>query len=214
MIASPAADRSIHESAAPAAATTPEARLERAIATFFRREAREESPDGEWQDGIWQPTPSERRPCCGEIAPTPGNKQALEAHCRTILHVAARFDVPATDLKRAVRAARSRVTPSGEERTSSEQKPQAEVFFEASSAAREEAYSALRSEAARFAPIQQGLLEIDGNDPDAVISLLEGAGEGLERYVLALEYATQVETAYRFALAAVEKYRSLKKVAD
>ncbi|HEV7667289.1 MAG TPA: hypothetical protein VGS22_02115 [Thermoanaerobaculia bacterium] len=176
-----------------------------AVETFLARELRQTSPDGDWQEGIWLPAPEERRACCEEIAPTAANKQALEAHCRTILHVAALFDVPATVLKRAVRVERERVAHRGSD------KPQAEVFFEASSAAREEAYAQLRKEATRFVPVQERLQAIGKEDPEALAALLEAAGIGLERYVLALEYATQTETAYRFAQAARDKFRSFQE---
>jgi hypothetical protein len=187
------------------------ARLGQAVETFLRRESRSESPVGEWQEAIWRPDPEEQRACCGEIAPAPRNKQALEAHCRTILHIASLFDVPVTDLKRAVRATRGRARL-GLERSGPEPgKPLAERFFEASSTTRNEAYTALRSEAARFASVQQSLLSIGTEEPHALAALLESAGTGLERYVLALEYAAQVETAYRFAAAAFEKYRSIER---
>ncbi len=209
MVATPAADRS----SAASTETPPSAdaeRMERAVHTFLQRESRSESPAGEWQEGIWQPAPAERRSCCDEIAPTPGNKQALEAHCRTILHIAALFDVPATGLKRAVRAARSRVRP-GANPPGSTGKSQAELFFEASRASREEAYAALRSEAVRFADLQQSLLSIGKEEPSALVALLEKTGIGLERYVLAVGYAAEVETAYRFASSALEKYRSIQE---
>lgn len=187
------------------------ARLARAVETFLLREARSESPAGEWQEGIWRPASEEQKACCLAIAPTPGNKQALEAHCRTILHVAALFDVRATDLKRAVRAARGQARLGLKRIDPEERKPQAERFFEASINTRDEAYAALRSEAARFAVVQQSLLSIGKEEPHALAALLESAGVGLERCVLALEYATQVETAYRFAASALEKYRSIER---
>lgn len=183
------------------------ARLESAVETFLRRESRSESPAGDWHDGIWRPAPEEERACCRAIAPAAANKQALEAHCRTIIHVATLFEVPATDLKRAVRAARAqaRLGPGPEEPRS-----QAERLFEAGSTTREEAYAALRNTAARFASVQQSLLSIGREEePDALAALLESAGVGLERYVLALEYAAQVEAAYRFAASALAKYRSM-----
>lgn len=208
MVATPAVERSTVASAGVASTTEDDRRMERAVKTFLRRESRVESPVGEWQEGIWRPASSEHRPCCDEIAPAPGNKQALEAHCRTILHIAALFDVPATGLKRAVRAARSQVRP---ELPKSVGKSQAELFFDASHASREEAYAALRGEAARFADLQQSLLSIGKEEPDELAALLESAGIGLERYVLALGYAAEVEAAYRFASSALEKYRSIKR---
>lgn len=211
MVATPAVDRSSADSTEDAAPPADAQRMERAVKTFLRRESRIDSPVGEWQEGIWRPAPSEHRPCCDEITPAPANKQALEAHCRTILHIAALFDVPATGLKRAVRAARSQVRP---ELPLGMGKSQAEVFFDASYASREEAYEALRSEAARFAKLQQSLLSIGKEEPDALAALLESAGVGLERYVLALGYAAEVEAAYRFASSALEKYRTIKKSDD
>ncbi|MEP7012512.1 MAG: hypothetical protein ABJC13_19500 [Acidobacteriota bacterium] len=189
-------------------------RLALAMETFLARELRQASPAGDWQDGIWRPDPEERRACCSEIAPTAANKQALEAHCRTILHVATLFDVPTTALKRAVRAEREKVTGHATDRGGRSDKPQAEVFFEASRAARDEAYAQLRREAVRFGPVQERLQAIGSEGPEAMAALLEAAGIGLERYVLALEYATQTETAYRFAQAARDKYRSIQKDVD
>ncbi len=180
------------------------ARLERALETFLLRESRSESPAGAWQGGVWRPAAEEQRACCDAIALTPANKQALEAHCRTIVHVAALFEVPATNLKRAVRAARAPARPGPDAR-----KPYAERFFEASSTAREEAYAALRSEAKRFALVQQRVLSIGREEPDALAALLETAGVGLERYILALQFATEVEAAYRFATSALAKFRSM-----
>lgn len=161
------------------------ARLKRAVETFLRRESRSESPAGDWQEGIWRPAAEEERACCRAIAPAPANKQALEAHCRTIIHVAALLDVPATNLKRAVRAARGKAT--------------LDPGSEARSITREQAYAALRNTAERFASVQKSLLSIGREEPDALAALLESAGVGLERYVLALEYATQVEAGYRLA---------------
>lgn len=188
--------------------------LTQAVETFLARELRQASPSGDWQEGVWLPAAEERRACCEEIAPTSANKQALEAHCRTILHVAALFGIPATVLKRAVRAERENTPSRGTDRGGRSDKPQAEVFFEASGAAREEAYTRLRKEAAGFGPVHERLQTIGKEDPEAMAALLEAAGIGLERYVLALEYATQVETAYRFAQAARDKFRSLQVGAD
>lgn len=213
MVATPAVERSSGASIGGAPPPDGAERMERAVETYLRREARTESPVGEWQDGIWRPAPVERRACCDDIAPAPGNKQALEAHCRTILHVSALFEVPATDLKRAVRAARGSARFEGE-RSGPDGKSQAELFFEMSSATREEAYAALRSEAGRFGPVQESLLSIGREEPEALAALLESAGVGLERYVLALGYAAEVETAYRYAASALAKYRSIKKGDD
>ncbi len=214
MVAIPAVERSSGASAGVAPPAGDAGRMDQAVETYLQREARSESPMGDWQEGIWRPAPVERRACCDEIAPAPGNKQALEAHCRTILHVAALFEVPATDLKRAVRAAREQIRRPGAERPSTDRKSQAELFFEMSGATREEAYAALRTEAGRFASVQESLLSIGGEGPDALAALLESAGVGLERYVLALGYAAEVETAYRFAASALAKYRSIKKGDD
>ncbi len=213
MVATPAVERSSGASAEVASPPDAAGRIEQAVEAYLRRESRSESPLGDWQEGIWRPAPLERRACCDEIAPAPGNKQALEAHCRTILHVAALFEVPATELKRAVRAARGSARLE-KERPGSDGKSQTELFFEMSGATREEAYAALRSAAGRFAPVQESLLSIGREEPAALAALLENAGVGLERYVLALEYAVEVETAYRFAASALEKYRSIQKGND
>src|SRR6185295_1403001 len=199
------------ESGATAPIPESEDRLSLAVETFLARELRQASPEGEWQDGIWLPASEERRACCEEIVPTAANKQALEAHCRTILHVAALFEVPATVLKRAVRAEREKGARRAVDRDGRSGKPQAEIFFEASSAAREEAYAQLRQEATRFLPVQERLQAIGQEDPETLAALLEAAGLGLERCVLALEYATQTEAAFRFALAARDKYRAIQK---
>ena len=121
--------------------------------------------------------------------------------------------MPATWLKRGVRAARG-AERVGRERPSAEGTSQTTLFFDMSCAAREEAYAVLRGEAGRFAPVQESLLSVGREEPAALADLLENAGAGLERYVLALEFAVQVETAYRFAAFAVEKFRSIKSGDD
>lgn len=217
MVKSPAPIREKRTSGKPGATDLlPEAedRLALAVKTFLARELRQASPEGDWQEGIWLPASQERRACCEEIVPTPANRQALEAHCRTILHVAALFEVPATLLKRAVRAGREKVAGRASDRGGRSDKPQAEVFFEASRVAREEAYAQLRKEATRFLPVQERLQAIGQEDPETLAALLEAAGLGLERCVLALEYATQIETAYRFAQAARDKFRSIQDGAE
>ncbi len=217
MIASPVSESENNALSSPGGVDSmpePEERLPLAVRTFLAREKRQEGPEGEWQDGIWLPSSSERRACCEEIVPTGANKQALEAHCRTIVHVAALFDVPATVLKRAVRAEREQAAGPTAERPGRAGKPQAELFFEASSAARDQAYSELREEAVRFGTVQERMQRIGQEDPETLADLLEAAGLGLERYVLALEYATQTEAAYRFAQVARDKFRSFKKGVD
>ncbi len=83
-----------------------EGRLQQAVRAARAREARTESPEGEWEDGVWLPSAQERRSCCEGITPTLANRQALESHCRTQRHVAQLFDVPLAELKSAIRRSR------------------------------------------------------------------------------------------------------------
>src|SRR6185295_19534944 len=86
--------------------SAPSGRLRLALEAFLARESRAQGPEGEWREGLWFPSNNERRPCCEGLAPTLANKQALESHCRSAAHVAALFEVPVLDLRRALRRAR------------------------------------------------------------------------------------------------------------
>lgn len=84
----------------------PVGRLRLALDEFFARVARRSNPEGGWEEGLWQPSPGELRACCVAIRPSTANRQALESHCRSQVHVAALFGVPLPDLKAAVKAER------------------------------------------------------------------------------------------------------------
>ncbi|MEP7013400.1 MAG: hypothetical protein ABJC13_24020 [Acidobacteriota bacterium] len=90
----------------PEKGEAPEARLRLALDEFFSRIARKSHPEGEWQEGLWQPSPQEVRACCEAIRPSTANRQALESHCRSQAHVAELFGVALSDLKAAVKAER------------------------------------------------------------------------------------------------------------
>ncbi len=84
----------------------PDGRLRLALDEFLSRAARRSHPEGEWQEGLWRPSPQERQACCDAIRPSTANRQALESHCRSQAHVAALFGVDPVDLKTAIREER------------------------------------------------------------------------------------------------------------
>lgn len=84
----------------------PNGQLRLALDEFFARVARRSNPEGGWEEGLWQPSPRELRACCVAIRPSTANRQALESHCRSQVHVAALFGVSLPDLKAAVKAER------------------------------------------------------------------------------------------------------------
>jgi len=83
--------------------------LAEAVEILHRRDTRAEKPDGAWEDRVWLPSDSERRPCCDRIKPpdasSGGAKSRLYDHCRSLEHVAYLRGVEPGDLRRAFRQA-------------------------------------------------------------------------------------------------------------
>lgn len=203
------------DSQTPEDSEAPKGRLRLALEALLAREAREQGPEGEWRDGLWFPSPSERRPCCDGLIPTPANKQALESHCRSAVHVAALFDVPVLELRRALRRARYTKNESPSPAGASAPRTtmtNTERLARVSRAARSEAFQALRKDAQEGGGV---LLKLSTLDEDAsaeeLSPLFETAGKVLERLVVNLGNAAQLEMVYRVSGMAAEKLRSLER---
>ena len=197
----------------PESSKAPEGRLRLALEALLAREAREQGPEGEWRDGLWFPSPSERRPCCESIQPTPANKQALESHCRSAVHVAALFEVPALELRRALRRARYTKYEGPRQLAASAPKPMSNTdrLARVSRAARSEAFQALRKEAQAGGEILHKLSTLDEDAPAEELGpIFSTAGEVFERLVSNLGNAAQLEMVYRVSQQAAEKLRSLE----
>lgn len=192
----------------------PEGRLRLALEAFLAREARTQGPEGEWREGLWFPSPSERRPCCEGPQPTPANKQALESHCRSAAHVAALFEVPVLELRRALRRARYTKDEGLSQAPASAPKSMTntERLARVSRAARSEAFQALRKNAQEGGGVLRRLSGLDEDAPsEELAALFESAGKLMERLVVDLENAAQMEMVYRVSGTAVERLRSLEK---
>lgn len=190
----------------------PSGRLGLALEAFLARESRAQGPEGEWREGLWFPSPNERRPCCEGLQPTPANKQALESHCRSAAHVAALFEVPVLDLRRALKRARigQEAAPSPSAGSPARSMTNTERLARVSRAARSEAFAALRAEAQQGAGIFGDLSRLDDSaSADEVAQLLEGAKIRLQAVNESLENAMQMELVFRVSGMAVERLRSL-----
>ena len=77
------------------------ARLEKAKRTYEARQAREENPDGKFDNGgRWYPSAAERKGCCyGLREPSRNWPYSLMVHCRTLRHVSRLCEVSEKDLK-------------------------------------------------------------------------------------------------------------------
>ncbi len=191
----------------------PQGRLRVALEAFLARESRAQSPEGEWQEGLWFPSPSERRACCEGLQPTPANKQALESHCRSAVHVAALFEVPVLELRRALRKARhsSDTGPGQDAASAPKSMTHTERLARVSRAARSEAFQALRKDAQEGDGILRKLAGLDEDTPtEELAPLFESAGKLLERLVVDLENAAQLEMVYRVSGMAVGRLRALE----
>ncbi len=192
----------------------PEGRLRLALEAFLARESRAQGPEGEWREGLWFPSPGERRPCCEGLQPTLANKQALESHCRSAVHVAALFEVPVLELRRALRKARysQEEGPGQGAGSAPKSMTNTERLARVSRAARSEAFAALRRDAQEGGGI---LRQLSGLDEDSSVAelapLFESAGQLLERLVVNLENAVQLEMVYRVSAVAVDRLRSLER---
>lgn len=200
---------------AEAEAAGPAGRLEQAARVALAREARTESPEGEWSDSLWWPSAQERRPCCEGITPSPANRQALESHCRTQRHVAQLFDVPLEDLKRAVRRSRAGAAAA---------RPAAAVLeggvllelVRVSAETREQARRELREAVAELGAMVPQIHEELAASEEAgdFRQLLSALLADLERLQAIVEFNRSVEDAYQSARSvqeALENLRGLKK---
>jgi len=200
-------------------ARAPEGRLRLALEALLARESRAQAPEGEWREGLWFPSPTERRPCCEGLRPTPANKQALESHCRSAAHVAALYDVPVVALRRGLRRARyereeaqSRpaAPPSSSNKTSSN-KPTSntERLARVSRAARSEAFADLRAEARQLADACGRLADLDESaTAEEIAGLFDGTKSRLQATHESLENAMQMELIYRVSETAAGRLRA------
>jgi hypothetical protein len=188
-------------------------RLQQAVRVALAREARTESPEGEWEDGLWLPSVQERRPCCEGVTPSPANRQALESHCRTQRHVAQLFDVPLTELKSAIR--RSRSEEGGRAGVPKEGAALTELV-RVSTETRVQARRELREALAELEAKMPQLLEeiAEATKAGDLRKVLGGLVADFERLQALVEFNRSVEDAYQSAQSvqdALENLRGLKK---
>lgn len=76
----------------------------RAYAAWKALKDRAINPDGEFDPkGRWEPSDDERRECCRSIrSPSVKWPYTILKHCRSVEHVAARFAIPATLLRKRI----------------------------------------------------------------------------------------------------------------
>ncbi len=190
-------------------------RLRLAIEDFYARTTRRGHPEGDWRDGLWYPSARERRPCCEGIQPNPGNRQALESHCRTQGHVAALHDVRVGELKAAVRDDRKQGSPIAQRVASSFVGPRprsTETFAERRRKARGEAFNKLRAVLAQGLPLFERLQAFDGSaaeDEEAMEPLLETASDSAARLLATINSARRQEAFMATAGAFLETLKSV-----
>ncbi len=166
----------------------PVGRLRLALAEFVSRAARRTQPEGEWVEGLWQPSPRERQPCCQAIRPSTANRQALESHCRSQAHVAALFGVDVADLKAAVRRQRNEEVEAAD---APGQSPVDPTMQQVSRSVRRVNRSQLRTAIRLAAPAIERLRAL-GEEEDLLQPLVEAMWR-VQRLVLALETAKALE---------------------
>ena len=85
-------------------------RLDLAIVAWHSLKSRETHPDGEFDNQRWYPSEQEVQECCAYIrAPSLKWPYTLNKHCRSMQHVAARFECDLKFLRRRVREIRDTV---------------------------------------------------------------------------------------------------------
>ncbi|MEP7013079.1 MAG: hypothetical protein ABJC13_22385 [Acidobacteriota bacterium] len=190
-----------------------EGRLRLALEAFLARESRGQAPEGEWRQGLWFPSANEHRPCCDAFTPTPANKQALESHCRSAAHVAALFEVPALELRRALRRARYTQEEAPTSRPASpapRSLTNTERLARVSRAARSEAFEAVRNEARGGDGVLRALENLAEDASAAELSsIFQSAAAFVERLSGSLDNAAQMEMVFRVSESAVLKGRAL-----
>jgi len=190
----------------------PEGRLRLALEAFYARSARREQPDGEWRDRLWYPSQRERQACCEGIVPTLDNRQALDSHCRTQVHVAALYGVSVADLKAAVRAERklraSLSAPAAVAASQSRRPASGQALYELSLKSRNEGLDELRQALEGCLPLFERLRsEPSGED---LPLLLEEALAGAKRLFAAIDYTRTLEASVRFSQAVLTSLRALE----
>ncbi|HEV7667139.1 MAG TPA: hypothetical protein VGS22_01330 [Thermoanaerobaculia bacterium] len=192
--------------------SAPSGRLRLALEAFLARESRAQGPEGEWREGLWFPSNNERRPCCEGLQPTLANKQALESHCRSAAHVAALFEVPVLDLRRALKRARvaQEAAPSQPAGAPGRQMTNTERLARVSRAALFEALATLRAEARQGAGVLKELADLDEEPAGDLAATLKIAAERLKLVTQSLESATQMELVCRVSELALGKVRALE----
>ncbi len=191
----------VFAAATSAAAERPKSgRLRLAVEEFFARRSRRGHPEGDWLDGLWYPSASERRRCCGGIRPTAGYPQALERHCRSQTHLAVLYEVPVRALKAAVREDRKQGSPIAKKVASScvaLRGQRSETFAELRRQTRAKAFGKLYQALAQGLPLLERLHATEGR-PDTehgqeMTPLLETAAECAERLLAAIYAAKRKE---------------------
>ncbi|HXU30194.1 MAG TPA: hypothetical protein VN851_06430 [Thermoanaerobaculia bacterium] len=194
--------------------SAPSGRLRLALEAFLARESRAQGPEGEWREGLWFPSNNERRPCCEGLAPTLANKQALESHCRSAAHVAALFEVPVLDLRRALKRARIAQEAAADPSTGAapaRQMTNTERLARISRAALSEALATLRAEARQGAEVLKELGDLDEEPAGDLAATLKAAAERLKLVTQSLESAAQMELVCRVSELALGKVRALEQ---
>lgn len=188
-------------------------RLRLAIEDFYSRRTRKSHPEGFWQEGLWYPSPNERRACCEGIHPTAANRQALESHCRTQNHVAALYGVPLGELKAAVRDDRKRGGPIARQVASSFVGPpsrRSESFFDLRRNTQEESFEKLHAALAESLPLLERLHALEGQGrPEEVRPLLETAAASAEHLVATLRFARNLDAIMTFGGALLETFQTI-----
>ncbi len=83
--------------------------LEQAINEFANRKSRRSHPDGSFDKRMrWYPSESEACACCAGIRqPSGAYPYSLMLHCRTAVHLAAKYGVTALEIKRGAKASQA-----------------------------------------------------------------------------------------------------------
>ena len=195
-------------------------RLRLAVEDFYARSTRRRHPEGEWQNGLWYPAAGERRSCCEGFQPSPANRQALESHCRTQVHVASLYGVPVGELKAAVRDDRKKGSPIGQQVASSFVGPRprgagAEAFHDMRRRSRLDALEKLHAALADGLPVLERLHALgggEGPDEEVLAPLLETAAASAERVIASLHFARHLESRLVCANALLETLQAAFEV--
>lgn len=175
-------------------------RLRRALQEYSSRYSRQSRPEGGWVDGIWQPSPSERRECCAKIRPKlVGNKQALEAHCRTIEHVAQLYGLLYWDLRTANRVTR-KARFSLIRRSFSPPEIQDESVAALQERACRKAFELFHEQLEHCLPLLERLHDLRESDyAKEQVPLLGAASASMERLVATINFAYSSATSMAYA---------------